>query len=81
MLDVDRLDQHEWSGSSYIFEDDWDEAYVYKNANGLEFVITALDSRADVECTTAHTSIIITSYFMSTAELEAVLDCIGLPEG
>lgn len=81
MLDVDRLDQHEWGGSSYIFEGDWDKAYVYKNAEGLEFVITALDSRVDAECTTAHTSIMITSYFMSTAELEAVLDCISLPEG
>lgn len=81
MLDVDRLDQHEWSGSNYIFEDDWDEAYVYKNAEGLEFVITALDNRVDAECTTAHTSIMITSYFMSTADLEAVLDCISLPEG
>lgn len=80
-LDFTHLAEREWSGSNYIFEGDWDEAYVYKNANGLEFVITALDSRADAECTTAHTSITITSYFMSTAELEAVLDCVSLPEG
>lgn len=79
-FDFYNLAGREWSGNNYIFEGDYDEAYVYTNAEGLEFVITALDNRVDAECTTAHTSIMITSYFMSTTELEAVLDCIGLPQ-
>ena len=79
-FDFYNLAGREWSGNNYIFEGDWDEAYVYTNAEGLEFVITALDNRVDAECTTAHPSLMIPSYFLSTTELEAVLDCIGLPQ-
>ena len=79
-LGMCHLAQHEWADSSYVFEDDWDEAYYYTNASGLEFLITVLDSRIDAWCVTEHTSLSLMSYFMSTEELEAVLDCLSLPQ-
>ena len=79
-LGMCHLAQHEWAESNYVFEDDWDEAYYYTNGAGLEFLITALGCRVDAEYTTAQTSLSVTACYMSTGEVEAVLDCLALPE-
>ena len=79
-LHMKYLAQGEWMENNYIFADDWDEAYYYTNEAGLEFLITALGCRVDAECTTAQTSLSVTACYMSTGEVEAVLDCLALPE-
>ena len=74
----------------YILAEEYERAYTYTNAHGAEFLIcidgecASAESRFFVDegrSRTSDYSVSLRSSFMSAAELEAVLDCISLPEG
>ena len=87
---ADRLVENLKVIPQYILAEDYERAYTYTNAHGAEFLIcingecASAESRFFVDegrSRTSDYSVSLRSSFMCAAELESVLDCIGLPEG
>ena len=64
----------------YIPESDYDKAYPYTNAHGVEFVITAYGDCTWADCATAHSTFSLYGGYLSTQEVETILDAIGMAE-
>ena len=66
------------SGGDYILADTFDDVYTYTNAAGLEFIITVNGDSIDASCTTEHRDISVTAAYVTTADVEAALECIAV---
>lgn len=72
------LDEDNQSSSdTYIKENDYDQAYSYTNAQGLEFVITTYGDCSWAECITAHSTFVLYGGYLSTETMETILEYIG----
>ena len=66
------------SGGDYILADTFDDVYTYTNAAGLEFIITVNGDSIDASCTTEHRDVSVTAAYVTTADVEAALECIAV---
>ena len=73
--------------SDYVLAEEYDSAYTYTNSTGIEFFICAKDDHVLAECQyiideghnlSSDCRITVDASFMTTADVEAVLDCIEL---
>ncbi len=64
-----------YADNDFVTREDYDEAYTYTTAQGLEFLITAYGDMVWAECGLEHSHLSVTAGFISTAEMEDFLDC------
>lgn len=76
-LDIDYDTTHNLS-PAYLLEDMLDEAYYYTTSNGYEFLITSLDGSASASCTTAQASIRISGAYLTTDDMEQIVEHLSL---
>ena len=67
-------------GTDYILADTYDDVYTYTNASGLEFVITVNGDSINAGCMAEHISISVRGAYITTADIEAAVDCITFTE-
>ena len=76
----DTLYWNEYGLTDYVLGDTYDEIYYYTNPSGVEFLITAKGDRVWAECTRAHESIGFYGAYITTADMEAAVDCIAFAQ-
>lgn len=76
----DTLYWNEYGLTDYVLGDTYDEIYYYTNPSGVEFLITARGDRVWAECTRAHESIGFYGAYITTADMEAAVDCIAFAQ-
>ena len=62
----------------YIVDGTFEEAYYYTTASGYEFLITADGDTGWADCTTAKTSVSLYGAYLTTAEVEQIVEHLAL---
>ena len=62
----------------YIVDGTFEEAYYYTTASGYEFLITADGDTVWADCTTAKTSVSLYGAYLTTAEVEQIVEHLAL---
>ena len=63
---------------AYIVDGSFEEAYYYTTANGCEFLITADGDTVWADCTTAKTSVSLYGAYLTTRDLEQIVEHLAL---
>ena len=63
---------------AYIVDGSFEEAYYYTTASGCEFLITADSDTVWADCTTAKTSVSLYGAYLTTAEVEQIVEHLAL---
>lgn len=72
--DADR----DFASQDFVTREDHTEAYTYTTASGLEFLITAYGDMVWASCGTQHSYLDFTAAFLTTEQMEAILDCAAV---
>ena len=56
----------------------YETAYYYTSADGYEFLITMHNGRVWADCNTSHASISLYGAYLTTVEVEDILDNLSL---
>lgn len=63
---------------AYIVDGSFEEAYYYTTASGCEFLITADSDTVWASCTTAKTNVSLYGAYLTTAEVEQIVEHLAL---
>ena len=63
---------------AYIMDGSFEEAYYYTTANGCEFLITADGDTVWASCTTAKTSVSLYGAYLTTRDLEQIVEHLSV---
>lgn len=77
-LSFDYIAQADYFGQAYVLEDSYETAYYYTSADGLEYLITMDNGNVWVECRTSHASISMRGAYLTTTEVEDILDNLSI---
>ena len=80
-LDVDNIAQADYWGQSYIVDGSYETAYYYTSSDGYEFLITMHNGRVWADCNTHHASISLYGAYLTSGEVEEILDSLSLSAG
>ena len=56
----------------------YEEAYYYTTQSGYEFLITADSDHVWAECCTAHANVSLSGAYLTTAEVEQIVEHLAL---
>lgn len=77
-LEVYNTVQADYFAQSYVVDGSYETAYYYTSADGYEFLIEADNGNVWAECNTSHTGINLHSAYLTTDEVEDILDHLSL---
>lgn len=77
-LDIYNTAQSDYFAQSYVIDGSYETAYYYTSADGYEFLIEMDNGNVWVECNTSHASINLHSAYLTTDEVEDILDNLSL---
>lgn len=77
-LDIYNMAQKDCFGQSYIIEGSYETAYYYTSQDGYEFLIKMNTGNIWAECCTSHTYINLYGAYLSSDEVEDILDNLSL---
>lgn len=77
-VEIYNVAQADYWAQSYIIDGSYETAYYYTSADGCEFLIEMNNGRVWVECNTSHASINLYGAYLSTDEVEDILDNLSL---
>lgn len=78
IIDIQNRAQEADYAQSYIVDGSYETAYYYTSANGYEFLIKMNHGWVWVECRTAHAEVGMTGAYLTTDEVEEILDHLSL---
>lgn len=77
-VNIYNVAQADYWGQSYIIDGSYETAYYYTSADGYEFLITMHNGRVWADCNTSHASISLYGAYLTTDEVEDILDNLSL---
>ena len=77
-VEIHNVAQADYWGQSYIVDGSYETAYYYTSADGYEFLITMHNGRVWADCNTSHASISLYGAYLTTDEVEDILDNLSL---
>ena len=77
-VNIYNVAQTDYWGQSYIIDGSYETAYYYTSSDGYEFLIQMHNGRVWVECRTSHASINLYGAYLTTDEVEDILDNLSL---
>lgn len=77
-LDMDYDTTRKGLGPSYIVNGTFDQAYYYTTQDGYEFLITASHDKVWASCYTDHAAVSLYGAYLTTGELEQIVEHLAL---
>ena len=77
-VEIYNVAQADYFAQSYIIDGSYETAYYYTSTDGYEFLIKMHNDRVWVECNTSHASINLYGAYLTTDEVEDILDNLSL---
>ncbi|MCI8840628.1 MAG: hypothetical protein HFF24_10010 [Oscillospiraceae bacterium] len=77
-VEIHNVAQADYWGQSYIIDGSYETAYYYTSADGYEFLIRMHNGRVWADCNTSHASISLYGAYLTTDEVEDILDNLSL---
>lgn len=77
-VEIYNVAQADYWAQSYIIDGSYETAYYYTSADGHEFLIKMNNGCIWVECNTSHASINLYGAYLTTDEVEDILDNLSL---
>ena len=77
-VEFDNVAQADYYAQSYIIDGSYETAYYYTTPDGFEFLITMHNGRVWADCNTSHTYISLYGAYLSSDEVEDILDNLSL---
>lgn len=75
---IENIAQADYFAQTYVIDGSYETAYYYTSADGYEFLIEMDNGNVWVECNTSHASINLHSAYLTTDEVEDILDHLSL---
>ena len=77
-VEIHNVAQADYWSQSYIIDGSYETAYYYTSADGYEFLIKMHNGRVWAGCNTSHASISLYGAYLTTDEVEDILDNLSL---
>ena len=77
-LTICYIAQADYFGQAYVIDGSYETAYYYTSADGLEFLIETDNGSVWAECRTSHVNVSLHGAYLTTDEVEDILDNLSL---
>lgn len=77
-IEIDHMIERDYFQHTYIVDGSFETAYYYTSSDGYEFLILMHNGSVRVDCDTSHASIRLRGAYLTTDEVEDILDNLSL---